>query len=125
MHALLLVVLTLMALAARCAYVRYQLRSWQRLWCVRTGPVTAELRRRAMLTRLGSDSLEFPQPREFRYLSLRVGGIPVWSWQFIVGLPAGIDARIDGVSATEFDHAFPAKFQLNPAVRTARAVVTA
>ena len=51
-------------------------------------------------------TLEFPQPREFRILQLRCGGIPVWSQQAIVGLPAAVDERIGQVPATEFDPLF-------------------
>lgn len=75
-----------------------------------------------MLTRLGCDSLEFPQPREFRQLSIRLAGMPLWSWQRIASLPPESDARIDMVSAQEFDHLFPEPFRLVPPKRAVRAV---
>lgn len=88
MDALLLVLLALLALAARTFHVRHRLAAWECLWRFRSGPFTVELRRHAELARLGHDSLEYPQPREFRVISLRVAGIPLWSQEAIVSLPA-------------------------------------
>ena len=113
MHALLLVLLALLALAARTFHVRHRLAAWECLWCFRSGPFTVELRRHAGLARLGRDSLEYPQPREFRVISLRVAGIPLWSQQAIVSLPAEADARIGAVAASEFDQQFDRHFRLN------------
>jgi len=111
MTELLLVLLVLAALAARTWQVRHRLAAWERLWRFRSGPCTVELRRHAELARLGSDSLEFPQPREFRVVSLRIGGIPVWSQRAIVSLPAEADARIGAISAGEFDSLFEGQFR--------------
>jgi hypothetical protein len=111
-NALLLILLALLALAARCFHVRHRLAHWECLWRFRSGPCTVELRRHAELARLGGDSLEFPQPREFRIVSLRVGGLPIWSQQAIVSLPATVDERIDHVAAGEFDPLFEGQFRL-------------
>ena len=111
MDALLLLSLALLALAARTCQVRHRLAAWEIVWRARSGPFVIELRRHAHLCRLGRDSLEFPQPREFRVISLRAGGIPLWSRQAIVGLPAEADARIGAVSAGEFDHLFDHRFR--------------
>ena len=111
MNALMLVLLALAALAWRTIQLRLRFAGWEVLWRLRSGPVTIELRRHAQLARLGDDSLEFPQPREFRVVSLRVGGIPVWSQQAIVGLPATADARIGHIPASEFDHLFARQFR--------------
>ena len=108
---LLLVLLVLAALAARTWQARHRLAAWERLWSFRSGPCTVELRRHAELARLGSDSLEFPQPREFRVVSLRIGGIPVWSQRAIVSLPTEADARIGAISSAEFDHLFEGQFR--------------
>lgn len=125
MDALLLVLLALLVLAARAFQVRHRLAAWQSLWHFRHGPITVELRRHAHLARLDADSLDYPLPREFRVLSLRVGGIPVWSQQAIVGLPAQVEARIDSVPAGEFDHLFERQFRLGGAHRPARLFVRA
>jgi hypothetical protein len=119
-NVLLLISLTLLALCARSFHVRHRLAAWQCLWRIRSGPFTVELRRHAELARLGGDSLEFPQPREFRILSLRLSGLPVWSQQAIVSLPGTVDARIGDVTAREFDHLFERQFQLNWANRPIR-----
>ena len=125
MFALVLVVLTLLLLAARSVYVRHRMRAWQRLWRIGVGPCTMELRRHAVLTRLGCDSLEFPQPREFRHLSVRLAGIPVWSWERIASLPPESDARINGIPAQEFDHLFAEPFRLVPPKRAVHAAIAA
>jgi hypothetical protein len=111
MDALLLVSLALIALVARTWQVRHRLAAWETVWRFRSGPFVVDLRRHAHLCRLGHDSLEFPQPREFRVISLRAGGIPLWSQQAIVGLPAEADARIGAVPAAEFDHLFDRHFR--------------
>lgn len=113
MNALMLALIALLALAARTVQLRLRFAGWQPLWRVGTGPCTVELRRHAELTRLGADSLEYPQPREFRVLSLRIGGIPVWSQVAIVGLPTAADERIDHIPATEFDPLFDPHFRLD------------
>jgi hypothetical protein len=113
MNTLLLVLLALLAIGARTVQLRMRFAAWERLWRFGTGPFTVELRRHAHLARLGDDSLEFPQPREFRVLQLRCGGIPVWSQQAIVSLPAAVDERIGQVSATEFDPQFDPHFRLS------------
>ncbi len=112
MNALMLVLLALAALAARTIQLRLRFSSWEVLWRFRSGPVTVELRRHAELARLGGDLLEFPQPREFRIVSMRVGGIPVWSQQCIASLPAAADERIGHIPATEFDDLFSDQFRL-------------
>ncbi len=112
MNALMLVLLALAALAARSIQLRLRFSGWEVLWRFRHGPVTVELRRHADLARLGDDSLEFPQPREFRVVSMRVGGIPVWSQLAIASLPATADERIGHIPATEFDHLFAHQFRL-------------
>ena len=111
MNELVLVLLVLAALGARTLQVRHRLADWERLWRFRSGPCTVELRRHAELARLGSDSLEFPQPREFRLVSLRIGGIPVWSQCAIVSLPTDADSRIGAISSAEFDHLFEGQFR--------------
>ena len=113
MHTLTLVLIALLALAARTVQLRLRFAAWESLWRFGSGPFTVELRRHAGMARLGADSLEFPQPREFRVLSLRVGGIPVWSQVAIVSLPAAVDERIDHVPATEFDPLFDRHFRLS------------
>ncbi len=112
MNALMLSLLTLLALAARTVQLRLRFAGWAPLWRFASGPFTVELRRHAELTRLGSDSMEFPQPREFRVLSLRLAGIPLWSQVAIVSLPAASDERIDHIPATEFDQLFDRHFRL-------------
>ena len=126
MNAVLLVLLSLLALAARTVQLRLRFAGWVPLWRFASGPFTVELRRHAEITRLGADSLEFPQPREFRVLSLRLAGIPLWSQVAIVSLPAASDERIDHIPATEFDPLFDSHFQLGwPQQRRARAVARA
>ncbi len=111
MNALILVLLALLALGARTIQLRLRLAAWERVWRFASGPFTVELRRHTGLVHLGSDSLEFPQPREFRIVSLRVGGIPIWSQQAIIGLPAQADERIGHIPVDEFDHLFVDPFR--------------
>ena len=125
MNEFVLVLLALIVLAARALYVKLELARWERLWRFTSGPVTVELRRHAAMARLGNDSLDYPQPREFRTLSMRVGGIPVWSQQSIVSLPADADSRIDEVSASEFDHLFTGQFRRTWSKRTVHALYSA
>lgn len=113
MYTLSLVLIALLALAARTLQLRLRFAAWEALWRIGSGPFTVELRRHAGLARLGADSLEFPQPREFRVLSLRVGGIPVWSQVAVVSLPGTVDERIDHIPATEFDQLFDRHFRLS------------
>ena len=113
MNALMLVLLALAALAARTIQLRLRFSGWEVLWRFRSGPVTVELRRHAELARLGDDSLEVPQPREFRVVSMREGCIPVWSQQSFASLPAATDERIGHIPATEFDRLFDRHFQIN------------
>ena len=113
MTELLLVLLVLAALAARTFVVRHRVAGWETLWRFRSGPCTVELRRHAGMARLGGDSCEYPQPREFRVMSLRVGGIPLWSQQAIVGLPTDADSRIGCIPASEFDHLFDRHFRMS------------
>lgn len=122
MTATLMVLLALLVLAMRALWARRRLAGWERLWRLAQGPVTVELRRRAMLALLGHDSQPFPQPREFRILSLRLAGIPLWSQQSIVSLPMAVDARIDAVGAAEFDHLFDEPFRQAPPRRAVRAL---
>ncbi|MFL6679241.1 MAG: hypothetical protein ACJ8IK_12940, partial [Burkholderiaceae bacterium] len=103
MTELMLVALVLAALAIRTFQVRHRTARWECLWRFRSGPCTVELRRHAGLARLGDDSCEYPQPREFRVMSLRVGGIPLWSQRAIVSLPTDADSRIGEIPASEFD----------------------
>ncbi len=126
MNALMLCLLSLLALAARTVQLRLRFAGWVPLWRFASGPFTVELRRHADITRLGSDSQEFPQPREFRVLSLRLAGIPLWSQVAIVSLPAASDERIDHIPATEFDQLFDSHFRLSwPQRRRERAVARA
>jgi hypothetical protein len=113
MNELLLVSLVLVALAVRTFVVRHRIANWECLWRFRSGPCTVELRRRAGMARLGGDSCEFPQPREFRVMSLRVGGIPVWSQRAIISLPTDADSRIGEIPASEFDHLFDRHFRIS------------
>ena len=112
MTELMLVTLVLVALAVRTFVVRHRIASWECLWRFRSGPCTVELRRHADLARLGGDSCEYPQPREFRVMSLRVGGIPLWSQQAIVSLPTDADSRIGAIDASEYDHLFDRHFRM-------------
>ena len=124
MNTLLLVLLALLALGARTLQLRLRVAAWECLWRFASGPFTVELRRHARIARLGHDSLEFPQPREFRLLSLRCGGIPVWSQRAIVSLPSDADSRIDHIAADEFDPLFDPHFRLNwPQQRRGRVAV--
>jgi hypothetical protein len=125
MNALMLVLLALAALAGRAIQLRLRFAAWEVLWRFRSGPVTVELRRHAELARLGGDLLEFPQPREFRVVSMRVAGIPVWSQQAIASLPATADERIGHIPAAEFDHLFAHQFRLTCPDRRGRLVVRA
>jgi hypothetical protein len=125
MNAFVLVLLALLVLAARALYVRLELAGWERLWRFTSGPVTVELRRHAEMARFDHESLDFPQPREFRTLSMRLGGIPVWSQQSIVSLPADVDARIGEVAAEEFDHLFTGQFRRTWAKQTMRTLYSA
>jgi hypothetical protein len=111
MSSFVLVLLALLALAARALHVKRELAGWERLWRFTSGPVTVELRRHAGMARLGNDSLDYPQPREFRTVSMRIGGIPLWSRQSIVSLPTEVDSRIGEVTAAEFDHLFTGQFR--------------
>lgn len=111
MAALTLLLLALLAAGARAFHWRCRFGAWESLWRFRCGPITVELRRHAQLARLAHDSLEYPQPREFRVVAMRLGGIPVWSQEAAVSLPAQADARIDSVAAAEFDHLFVSHFR--------------
>jgi len=113
MTELLLVSLVLAALAVRTFQLRHRLAGWECLWRFRSGPCTVELRRHAGMARLADDSCEFPQPREFRVVSLRVGGIPLWSQQAIVSLPTDVDSRIGEIPPGEFDHLFDRHFRMS------------
>lgn len=112
MNASTLSLLALLALAARTVQLRCRFAGWAPLWRFGSGPFTVELRRHAEITRLGADSMEFPQPREFRVLSLRLAGIPLWSQVAVVSLPADSDGRIDHIPPTEFDPLFDRHFRL-------------
>ena len=125
MNAFALVLLALLALAARTVYLRRRLAAWERLWRFTSGPVTVELRRHAEMARFEGDSQAFPQPREFRVLSMRIGGIPVWSQESVVTLPAGFDARISEIAANEFDPMFSEQFRLAWSRRAVRTMVSA
>jgi len=120
MNALMLVPVAMLALTLRGLYLRWRLAAWECVWHVRHGLVTVDLRRDAHLARLGSDSLEFPQPREFRVLATCVAGMPVWSQQSIVSLPAEVEGWIDGVAAADFDHLFDDPFRLSSPQRRVR-----
>ena len=120
MDTLLLVLLALAALAARTVQLRLRLSGWEVVWRFRSGPVTVELRRHAELARLGDDQHEFPQPREFRVVAMRVGGIPVWSQRAVAGLPLATDERIGHIPATEFDALFDRHFQIDWPRRSTR-----
>jgi hypothetical protein len=111
MEALMLMLLALLVLAARTFHWRHRFAGWESLWRFRSGPITVELRRHAHLARLERDSIEYPQPREFRILTMRLGAVPLWSQQASVCLPMQADARIDAVAAGEFDHLFDAHFR--------------
>ena len=118
-----LALLTLLALCARTGFVLQQLQGQQRLWRSAFGPFSVELRRRAHLTKAHEDSLAFPQPRECRTLTMRCVGVPVWSCHSVVGLPAELDARIDSVSAGEFDHLFSPRFRQHSPARSFRTLL--
>ena len=120
MDALTLLLLALLLVAARTFQWRHRFGGWQTLWRFRTGPITVELRRHAHLARLGHDSFEYPQPREFRVVTMRLVGVPLWSQQASVCLPMQADERIDSVSAAEFDHLFDSHFRRGWTHRPAR-----
>ncbi len=125
MNAFALVLLALLALAARTVVVRRRVAGWESLWRFTSGPITVELRRHAGMARFEGDSQAFPQPREFRVLSMRCGGIPIWSQQAVVTLPAAVDERIGEIAAGEFDPLFTGQFQLAWARHAARTMVSA
>lgn len=120
MDALMLLLLASLAAAARTAHWHHRFHGWESLWRFRSGPVTVELLRHPRLARLGHDSLEYPQPREFRVIAMRLGGIPLWSQEATVSLPAQADARIDAIAASEFDHLFESHFRRGWMRRPAR-----
>ena len=111
MDALMLMMLALLVLAARTFHWRHRFAAWEPLWRFRSGPITVELRRHPELARLTHDSFEFPQPREFRIITMRLAGIPLWTQQATVSLPTQADERIDTIPAAEFDHLFDAHFR--------------
>ncbi|MET0383842.1 MAG: hypothetical protein ABW032_10525 [Burkholderiaceae bacterium] len=113
MSAMVLVLMSLLALAARTLYLGRRLAGWERLWRFTSGPLTIELHRHAGMSRFGSDLIEFPQPREYRTMSMRVAGIPIWSQHAIISLPAESDARIEKIAAGEFDQLFTRQFRMN------------
>jgi len=104
MTELLLVSLVLVALAVRTFQVRHRIAGWECLWRFRSGPCTVELRELARVV---------AQAREFRVVSLRLGGIPLWSQQAIVSLPTDVDSRIGDVPPGEFDHLFDRHFRMS------------
>ena len=120
MNALTLLLLALLVVAARTFHWRHRFFGWEPLWRFRSGPITVELRRHAHLARLGQDSLEYPQPREFRVITMRLGGIPLWSQRAIVSLPTDADSRIGEIPAGEFDHLFDLHFRRGWTRRPAR-----
>ena len=111
MNAAVMVLLVCLALVARSRLVARRRAGWERLWHFMSGPVTVELYRHAELVRFDHDSLEFPQPRETRLLSMRLAGIPLWSQCAIVSLPADADSRLGTIRADEFDHLFCGEFR--------------
>ncbi len=125
MDALTLLLIALLALAARTFLWRHRFAGWESLWRFRSGPITVELRRHAHLARFGHDSLEFPQPREFRVITMRLGGIPLWYQEAAASLPLQADARIDSVAAAEFDHLFDSHFRRGWRRRPARVAARA
>jgi hypothetical protein len=120
MDALTLLLLATLVVAARTFHWRHRFAGWESLWRFRSGPLTVELRRHAHLARLGQDSSEFPQPREFRVLTMRLGVVPLWYQEATVSLPTQADARIDTVPAGEFDHLFDSHFRRGWRRRPAR-----
>ena len=120
MDALMLMMLALLVLAARAFHWRHRFAGWESLWRFRSGPIVVELRRHPELARLEHDSFEFPQPREFRVITMRLAGIPLWSQQATISLPTQADERIDSVAAGEFDHLFDAHFRRGWVQRPAR-----
>ena len=118
--ALTLMLLAMLVLAGRAFHWRHRFAGWESLWRFRSGPITVELRRHAHLARFERDSIEYPQPREFRILTMRLGAIPLWSQQASVCLPMQADERIDAIAAGEFDHLFDAHFRLGWTHRPAR-----
>ena len=122
MDALMLMMLALLVLIARTFQWRHRFGAWETLWRFRSGPITVELRRHAHMARLGHDSFEYPQPREFRVITMRLGVVPLWSQQATVSLPTQADARIDSVPAGEFDHLFDSHFRRGWTHRPARRI---
>lgn len=125
MDALALLLLAVLALAGRTLHWRHRFGGWESLWRSRSGPLTVELRRHAHLARMGHDSLEFPQPREFRVITMRLGGVPLWCREATVSLPTQADARIDTVGAGEFDQLFDSQFRRAAPRRPARVAARA
>jgi hypothetical protein len=78
------------------------------------GALKLELHRCATVFRSEGDTQDFPQPREFRMLVLRLVGIPIFSRQEVIGLPTELDARLDQVSVTDFDAHFSDSFRIAP-----------
>jgi hypothetical protein len=118
---LLMTLLGMMA-AAQMLRLQRQLQCSEQLWRSGSGLLSVELRRRARVTRLADDLQEFPQPREFRVLAMRLAGLPLWQRECFVSLPQHFDVRIDQVRAEEFDGAFDASFRLGSPLAAARLI---
>lgn len=107
MCALPLLWLASVAWSRHCESSRLQL-----LRISRRNGCTLELRRRALLQ--AASPGEFPQPREERVVMWRLAGVPVHVQRSVVGLPLQTDARIDSLTADEYDGRFSPWFRLDP-----------
>lgn len=87
-------------------------RRLQLLRISRRNGCTLELRRRTLLQ--AACPGEFPRPREERVVMWRLAGVPVHVQRSVVGLPLQTDARIDTLTADEYDGRFSPWFRLDP-----------
>lgn len=107
MYALLLV----LTLAGWMFLAWRNLRGCQRVHRTPCGPSTRELWRQTYLSAPMPDT--FPQPRERRLVVWRLAGLPLWTTQAVIALPLHMDAQIDHIDATTFDHHFCGHFVLH------------
>ena len=73
--------------------------------------LSVELRRRAMVCKAPGDLQEFPQPREFRMLVLRLAGLALCARTQVVGLPRHFDSGLHLLRAEDFDAQFSGSFR--------------
>lgn len=105
------------AAALRMFWLHLQLKQSLLLRRSGFGLLSIELRHRTAVVRLSDDLQEFPLPREYRTLAVRLAGLPLWRRESLVGLPQHVDVRIDQIGAEEFDQLFDDAYRLGaPAI---------